>query len=458
MSNPAAGSAVNFALGLERLGQIGVPDGALRRYGVNLPVMAGLVGAENDSGQVNPSGYLRKGVPGQKGGTIEWRHPLTPAHFLEFLEHLFGSCVKTTLESGVYQYVFTPNWTSHINTSFWSLLSTPPIGRELGYGIKFGSLEADIGDNEAIPVVLKGTMMHGTLLGPADADPDNTGSYSKSPWIRGVVADPTAGSIYLRVQSLAPLVFKVLQSAAEPTGGEWSAAATTFTVVVGDDGYALWQIVQSSLTKLDLGIFNENKDPLQVIWPGNATTHGDLDVGDVFQFKMPGSWSDPATTELTGYTRFTSAHWLTKFKKVGDSTYLEKGVTSGKLGWAWTVKPYRGNLSRYPFDVYREPPFRPTIELDRLFVDTFFRDRMDRHGRIAVQQLFEGKQLAATGNYRETLLSEYPSMRIDERKANPTNANAIPETLTLLGETDDSGTAPNTVTVITDRNYTPSTP
>jgi hypothetical protein len=259
----------------------------------------------------------------------------------------------------------------------------------------------------------------------------------------------------VRVQSLAPLVFKVLQSATAPIAGAWTAAATTFTVSLDEDLEGTWQNVQSSGTGLDLGVWDENKDPLEIVWPGLAAAHADLVVGDVFQFQLPGVWAAPSLTALPAARRFTSAHWRTRFRAAGAVTaYLERGVNSGTIAFAKAVEADRGNLSRYAFDILRTGAFEPTVELERSFADRLFADAADRHGRLDVQMLFEGRQLSAAA--REGFSMTYPSMAIAETERPISDEGKIVETVSLIGETNDAGDPPCTLVVTTDRDWTPT--
>src|SRR5215207_2301512 len=98
--NPATGSSLLLALGLER--EYGVPGGGVLGYRARLPVKASLAGIEAASGAVNQSGFVERGIPGSKGGAIEWSLPLRAGEMLEYFEHIFGSVEKETLEEDVY--------------------------------------------------------------------------------------------------------------------------------------------------------------------------------------------------------------------------------------------------------------------------------------------------------------------------------------------------------------------
>jgi len=458
MKPAATGNAVLLGLGVES--QFGVPAGALVGYDPILPLAGSLDPQELANPQVNRLGYVRAGTPGAKGGAaFSFQHPFTAGHVLEFLQHLFkasvadGSIVKTNPSGSIFEYVFFPAGPAGLETSFWSLLGKPPVDLFYRYGIKFGTMAITVGE-EVIPFAAEGLLQHGSDLGAAVPAAGNTGTYVLGPWVRGLVADPTAGSIWLRVESLAPLTFKALQAAAEPDGPTWTAAATVFTVQLDDDGDGTWQNLQSSDTGLDLGVYAENKDPLEGVWPGDATAHGDLAVGDVFELPLAGDWQAPGLSLITGPERFTRAHWILEARTVGAGAYTEQVVNTGTVTLADPVEAARGNGSRYPYAIDRFGPVAPTLELSRDFRDTFWRLRQDRHDRIDLKLSWLGQQLSAA--LRESIVVEAPSCGVTGRTDAASGPNKIEETVNLACETNDAGDPPVTVTVVTDRDWTPA--
>ncbi len=454
---PAArGNAVLLGLGAER--SFGVPGGALVGYDPVLPLDGGLGATKIDNPQVNRTGYTRSGIPGDKGGApYEFHHPVTAGHLLEFVQHLFrsneadGSLVKTELEAGeVYRYVFEPVLEG-VDTSFWALMARPPVDLFLRTGIKFGEWVIPIGE-ALLQVDLTGLLQHGSDLGPTEAAAANTGTYTLGPWARGPLADPAAGSVWVHVESLAPLVFKVLQAAAEPVAGDWTGAATTFQVAVDEDGEAIWQRVLSSETGLDLGVMDEDKDPLEIIWPGTSVEHADLAVGDVFE--LPVSWEAPGLSTISGHQRFTRAHWLTYYRAVGAGAWVELQTNSGQINLSAAVEAARGNGSRYPYAVDRVGEAAPSVQLVRDYRDTVFRDRQGGH--VETRQLLEGQQLG-TGAHRESIEFVMPNAEVTGWSAPASDTGKIQETVDLVGRTDDAGSPPVTVTVITSRDWTPAT-
>jgi hypothetical protein len=434
-------------LGLER--SFGVPGQAgLNTYKAVLPLESDLEGEENEGAAVNQSGFLERGVPGAKGGKSSWSLSLTTGTILEFLEHLLGGVTKTTLAAGIYQYAFVPT-RSGVSTSFYALLSKSPVLRAWLYSVMFSKLSLSIGDNVEIAAKLEGMIGHGTRMGAGAPDEDNTGSYSLGPHLRGVLKNPAAGSVYVRVTRVTGgLQFKVEQTLGSPT-----FAGAAVDVVLDGPGEATYQNLQGA-DGLDLGLWTEIRDPLEIIWPGSASDHADLDVGDTWVFAAPGTWLDPAVPSLAGFQRFTSAHWTISLRTVGASTWTTMRCRKGDVDLEWPLSEERGNGSRYPFLMLRDGLFKPTLKLERALVDPFFADRGERALRLEAELAFQGAQLSAA--YRESIRLNLASSRIDEPKRSVKDSKTIAEEVTLVGETNDDGDPPASIVVVTSRNWTPS--
>lgn len=454
MDTAATGSGVLIGLGREQ--QYGVPGSSgLLAYRAILPASLELAATEGESGQVNQSGFLEPGVPGARGGEgAELGLPLSSMLLLEFFEHICGGAEKTVLEAGppaVYKYTFIPTLTG-ADTSFYGLYSNS-VERSWSHGIKFEGLEMEIGDNEEIPVRLKGVVSHGTRLGAAAPAEANTGTYTAGPHLRGVLRDPSAGAVHLQVSAVAGgLKFKVDQ-----TDGVPAFAGPEVAVVIDPvTGLAAWQNLQGP-TGQDLGIWDEgNKDPLEVIFPGAPADHADLEVGDTFTFAAPGTWEAPSLPRLTGFERNTSAHWMARFRSVGAPAWIEKRCRSGKVMLEWPLSVERGNGSRYPFALLRgNEILKPTVEVTRALTDDFFLGRVERSSRIEGQLAFDGRQIG-TGAHREGLGITYASLRIEKSERPAKDEKIIEESLSLVAETNADGDPPVTIEVITTRDWTPA--
>lgn len=445
------GNASLVALGLER--SHGVPGRtAVTGYKVALPFEGDLETKPNPAAAVNPLGVLEPGTPGEKSGKVSLSIALTASTTLEFLEHLLGGVTKTVLEAGppaVYRYLFEPDYVDGVETSFYGLLGLAPVERTWFYAILFDMLELDLGKGELLSK-LSGGLGHATRMSAPVPDAANTGSYTMGPYLRGPLANAAAGKVHVQVTSVAPLQFKVHQTAAAPTFPGAAVAA----LLDPEAGTGTWQNLQDQ-AGLDLGFWGENKDPLEIIWPGDAADHGTIDVGDTWGFDPPG-WATPAITYLAAQAhRLTSAHWVTRMRKPGDAAWIEKPFEGGKLRLDKKVTWWRGGASRYPYAVTRDGDLVPELELDRPFFDRFFRDRLDAEGRVDVEVLLQGRQLG-TGVHREGLTVRFRSARVDEAKRPVSARGTVKEKVKLVGETNDAGDQPVTIEVVTSRNWTPS--
>jgi hypothetical protein len=449
----ATGSAVLWAVGRER--SFGVPAGmgstTLTAYRAVLPLDADLLDAASPGAAVNQSGYLERGVPGPKGGKAVWSVSLSTGSILDFLEHLLGRVTKSTPAPGIYRYLFEPS-RNGVDTSFFALLSRSPVLRTWLYGLKLGKLSLAIGDNAEIPVKLEGLIGHGTRMSAAVPHPANAGAYQLGPRLRGALRstllNTAAGPVHVQVVQVAPLQFKTEQTADDPT---FPGAAVE--VALDAAGEAVWQNLQGA-DGLDLGVWDENRDPLEIIWPGTTADHATLAVGDVFTFHPPGAWAAPVLDPLPGQ-RFTSAHWTVALRTAGSSApWTPLHCRKGTLDLSWPLSEERGNGSRYPYALLRDGLFAPSLKLERALVDSFFADRAETNARLEAELAFNGRQL--TADLRESIRITFAAARIAAANRSVRDARAIPEEVTLIGETDDTLTPPVTIEITTIRDWNPT--
>ena len=442
----ATGAAVLWAVGRER--SFGVPGEILIAHHAILPIDADLLDSTNEGAAVNQSGFLERGIPGPKGGKATWSLSLTTGTILEFLEHLLGQVTKTQLAAGIFKYLFEPT-RNGVDTSFYALLARSPVLRSWLYGIKLSKLSLAIGDNTEISMKLEGLIGHGTRMGPPVPAAANAGAYQLGPHLRGGLRNPAAGLLHVQVaRVVGGLQFKTEQT---PNAPAFPGAAVD--VALDAAGEAIWQNLQGA-DGLDLGFWEENRDPLEIVWPGTAADHAALAVGDVFTLQPPGQWTDPGIPGLSGFQRFTSAHWSIALRPVGAGVWTPMSCRKGELELSWPISEERGNGSRYPYALLRDGLFFPSLKIERALVDPFFADRAESAARLEVQLAFTGRQLAAT--FRESIQFTFASARIDAAKRSAKDARTIPEEVTLVGETTESIAPPLTVEVITSRDWTPS--
>jgi hypothetical protein len=442
----ASGSAVLWAVGRER--SFGIPGTGLTAYKAVLPLDSDLLDAESEGAAVNQSGFLERGIPGPKGGKSIWSTSLTTGSILEFLEHLLGQAAKSELTAGIYRYLFEPT-RSGADTSFYALLSRSPVLRTWLYGLKLSKLSLSIGDNTEIPVKLEGLIGHGTRMGAPVPAAANTGAYQLGPHLRGTLRDPAAGPVHIQVARVAG----GLQFKTEQTNGAPTFPGTAVDIALDAASEAVWQNLQGA-DGLDLGFWEENRDPLEIIWPGTPADHAALAEGDVFTFQPPGQWAAPPIPSLSGFQRFTSAHWTIALRTVGAAAWSPMRCRKGTLDLSWPISEERGNGSRYPYALLRDGLFAPSLKIERALVDPFFADHAETAVRLEAQLAFTGHQLAPA--FRESITFTFASARIDAAKRTAKDAHTIPEEITLVGETTESVAPPLTVEVITTRDWSPT--
>ena len=90
-------------------------------------------------------------------------------------------------------------------------------------------------------------------------------------------------------QTAGGLQFKTEQTPDSPTFPGPAAA-----VALDATGEAIWQNLQGA-DGLDLGFWEENRDPLEIVWPGTAADHAALAVGDIFTFAPRASGPTPSS-------------------------------------------------------------------------------------------------------------------------------------------------------------------
>ena len=203
----------------------------------------------------------------------------------------------------------------------------------------------------------------------------------------------------------------------------------------------------------DAGYFDENRDPLQIIFPGDATDHADLEIGDVYVFDT--AWSDPVPDYLPGQ-RFTSAHLDILYGRLGadPATFVPMNVLTLNPTLAWPVTPDVGNGSRYPFALDRDTELAPVMAATRKYRDQNFEEFAIAHRRFSMRAVYQGQQLGSN-TYRESISFDFAKVGLGSRTAPAANIQAIVETLNFVVEDPGPTIAGVTVDVITTRDFTP---
>lgn len=446
MSAPALGNAVLLGFGLE-LSEGQRDDAASLFYPRPiLPLNGQFAFASAVGGEVNQSGFLEQGVPGAITGALDFGARASVPVLYHLVRHFFRNIVKTNPEAGVYQYVCTPDRSLDEATLF-GLFGFPPVDQYYANGIKLGQITAQIGNNTAIPVRVQGQAMHFSRLGKAIADAGNTGTWTGKPVCHGPVASVAAGNVFIEVTALSPLTYKVEQEVT--TTPPTMAGGTTNIQTYDSDGNAVYV---NTLTDIgaEVGIWDENKDPFRICFPGTAAEHADIDVGDVWYF--PVSWALPTPTYLGGQ-RFTSAHQLNQYSTDGGANWIDFNTLTTQLTLAWPLTLDQGSSSRYPFAIDRTGLLTPSLQLTNKYRSTALRLLYEQHEPFKVRTYFEG-QLLAGGPNRESVKIDWARCQIASLTAPAANDQAVIETVNLQGITDDSATPPMTITFITDQSYT----
>lgn len=446
MTAPAQGNQILLGFGNELSEGIRNDAAALWYVKPILPANARFGFAKSPGGEVNQSGFAEKGVPGPVTGAFDFGCRMSVPALFHVTRHFFRDIAKSTLETGVYQYVCTPDRSVAEQTLF-ALFGMPPVDQMYQHGIKFGSVAAQVGNNTAIAARIQGQAMHFSRLGLAVADGGNTGTWTGKPVVRGPLASESAGNLFVEVTGLAPLTVKLQQAVG--TTPPTMAGSTTVVQTYDADGNAVFVNALSD-TGGEIGIWAENKDPLMIVFPGTAAAHADIDVGDVWYF--PVSWALPSPTYLAGQ-RFTSAHQLNQYSTDGGTTWVDLNTLTTNFGLTDPLAADQGSNSRYPFALDRNGQLVPTIGFTRKVRDRAFRDIYEQDADLKLRTYFLG-QLLAGGPNRESLKLDWARLEALTLADPAQNDQAIVETSTFRGVTDNSATAPVVATFITDQDYT----
>ena len=203
----------------------------------------------------------------------------------------------------------------------------------------------------------------------------------------------------------------------------------------------------------DFGYWDENYDPVEFIYPGDVTAHGDLDIGDMHAF--PETWDDPTPTYISGQ-RFTAAHIFLDHRQVGATTWNTVQMQAGSWANEKAVSYSQGTGSRHPFSVDREGELVPTLQLSRKYTDDTFLEMERSHEPFEMRLRVLGQRLG-TGAFRESIVLESGAAQVVSRTVPVSGPAAMIETINVAWNAEDDGSAPWVATVITDRDYTVAT-
>ena len=456
MSNGTAASGSRILLGMAREARWGEPSSeplTFRRP--VLPFAAEFLRVENPSGEVSPAGWKVAGLPGAVTGPVDLGVSFVAGDSLDLFEHVLRGSTKTELEAGaVWQYDFEQDPFAP-ETSFRLAYAFPPVDRALVYGVRFSSIAQEIGNNTPIQSRLAGQAGHGTRIGAAVADAANLGTWTGRPWLRGIMADPTAGDIHVRVvRDVAGggLQFTVEVTDAAPT----FPGAPVDVVYSALDGHALWLNLQDEAGR-DVGIWSTiNRDPVEILFQGTAADHADIQVGDTWRFPKPLTWPDPVPTYLAGQ-RYTSANLLVDYRLPGTADWIELFADGGNVGnvnIGWPATVGSGNASKYPTSMDRDGESVVTLQLVRKFRDLTFQFPLEKHERVELRLRWLGQQIGSHFEWRESVVYEFPAVQLTVNRA-VSNPTAIIETIDGVAEGGPAGEPPVLISVITAQDWTP---
>jgi hypothetical protein len=206
------------------------------------------------------------------------------------------------------------------------------------------------------------------------------------------------------------------------------------------------------LNDVDFGWWDENRDPLEVIYPGTLTQQGDLATNDVHT--ADADWDPPSATYMSGQ-RFTSAHLFLDWRRQGASSWIPFQVLTGQVVIPWVLTPGQGSGSRYYQDLSRDTTFSPTLTFTRKFTDRAFQELSEGHEPFEVRLRWLGGKLKnGTSAYRESITLTGTAAEIMSRTRPVAGPAAIVETVNIAFKASEDGDAPLTFIVITDRDYT----
>lgn len=205
----------------------------------------------------------------------------------------------------------------------------------------------------------------------------------------------------------------------------------------------------------DAGFFGENYDPLEILFPGDATDHGSVDVGDMWTIAEPEGWEEPLPTFISPSYRYTSANLTVDYRFVGETVWRTMSIQGGQvvISWPTTVDPGNG---RYPTALDRDGQSAITLSLPRVLRDTILIDAEESHRRLEMRLRLEGEQLGM-GVYRESVIYEFGYVAIADVTRPIAGAGKVIEATNYVAESNpETGDSPVRIKVITDHTWTPA--
>ena len=427
----ATGSSADFAASVElRPGQ---PQGnRFRRYAVLPSVDVQGKDALAESNKIEDGSGEAEGVPGELSGTFDVGLRTAGGTLLPWLAFFAGGEIqKTEPETGVYRYTFDAVRSSDLISarSFSALLGRNPVDTVRRDGIAPASLNIASGNNAEIAARVQGFSTHGCKFGFARPDAGNAGAYPFEPVLRGTAASHGA-PIHVQVESVAPLRVR-LEQAEAPT---WAGWVLDLSASYDEDGWAVWEVARGA-DRRHLGVVvGSNWNPLEIVFPGTATDHQALAVGDTWTFDAPGTWrvSDLALPSGDSGAEKTSAAFdLVVWEYGRPERFRVQGADSLDFGLTSGAEPDKGTGSRAAWGILREQPLGASIGMSRKLASRFFLEGSERQKRYGAELTLRGPIVGSSGAYQDEIKVLFRYATLEDYNAPVASAASIVEGFAL---------------------------
>ncbi len=452
--DPATGRQVVIEIGKEQ--NPGEGPGALVLEGLkpNLPFSIEPNSTINPAGIVNNTGFAEVGLPGAVEIAPDFAVSLNPALLLPFLQNMLGDVTKTNPD-GIFKYVLEYLKTATFPRLYARVGLPPTDNRRQHYNGLLSGLTIEATASDPMFGRFAGLFGHTTAMGVAVADGGNTGSYTEGPYIRGVLADETAGSVFVEItQDVAGggLEMKFEQSTGAPT-----FPGTEIAVDYDADGNAKWMMTYNETAGgvfTDHGFHGENKDPVEIIFPGTSTEHGNLDVGDQWEFKIQSAAADPSPTYGSIGWRPTAASALVQISTDSMVTWDDLPLDTITINMESPTSSGLKPGSKYATQIVRQGGMSGTLEIAREMYTATLKRMIEAFESFAIRVQIEGARIGTNGINRDGVVLLCGNCRLTSNTAPVSSEDAVIENIVITPYQGTSGEASMIFTIHTARDYT----
>ena len=455
--NPAVGSSADFAAGPEI--RPGEPQlSRLATYAAIPSVDMQGKDTSAESTKLGAGSGEQEGVAGKLEGTFDVGLRTAPGTLLPWLLNIAGgACIKDEPETGVFRYRFDAVQIKDLVScrSFSAVLGRHPVDVIRRDGCQPASLNMASGNNQEIASRLTGFNTHGCKFGFAQAAGGNAGAYPFEPILRGTALSH-AEPIHVRVVTASPLVVRVEQSAVPTFTGRTLDLST-----VGEDGYALWEDARGA-DGAHLGVVvADNRNPMEIIFPGKPADHALLADGDTWTFAKPGTWQmsdyNPPSGDAGTYEK-TSAHFDLKVAPYGTTNWVRVGRSDNMdfvLETGAEAEYFTG--SRSAGGGVRNKPTMARIGLNRSLASAYFLDAAERRHRFQAELTLKGPDIGTSHTYQDSAKFTLRYCSVEDYSAPVASNAAIKEGFALKAKRVPDGDEPfMSVELITEADRDPS--